>query len=170
MVVASHSIDLLVSKEDVFGFLMKLDNYPLWQAGVSELTATDGFNPGSTIYFHAAGLGRSFDLSAVIVKNDGHSSFSAVSHRGPITFDATYTIIPTKTGCNLRIDNHINTRGVFSVAQPALQSISENRYKSDLNSLKIILESGNYETTSETLASKLVNEIKSKPTDKTAKT
>lgn len=141
MVTANHSVEIDVPVSVAFDFLTTLDNYPLWQAGISKLNATDGFNPGSTIVFTSMGLGKTFNLSAQIVSNDGESSFSAISNRGPITFNSTYKIRPTKTGCRVQLTNNIETASLFALAEPALQAVANNRYQSDLNTLKIVLES-----------------------------
>jgi hypothetical protein len=143
MVTASHTVEIAASRKRVFAFLMDLDNYPLWQAGISKLTSTNGMNVGSTINFHASGIGKSFKLSALVISNDGESCFSAISHRGPITFNSSYNLTSTKTGCKIKVAAEIKTNGVFSIAQPALQAISESRYEADLATLKIILESQN---------------------------
>ena len=105
------------------------------------LHATDGFNPGSIITFTSMGLGKTFNLTAHIIDNDGKTGFRAISNQGPITFNSSYKIRPTKAGCRVQLTNNIETASLFSLAEPALQAIANSRYESDLKTLKIVLES-----------------------------
>lgn len=140
MVTASNSIEIEVPVEYAYSFLMDVNNYPLWQGGISEVEATDGLNVGSVITFTSSGLGKTFNLSAHVISNDGKSSFSAVSNRGPMTFNSTYKIRRAENGCRIQLSNNIETNSIFSLAEPALQAVANNRYQSDMQTLKIVME------------------------------
>jgi carbon monoxide dehydrogenase subunit G len=140
MVTTSLKVDINRPVPEVYQFLMKLDNYLLWQAGLVDIKATDGMATGSVISFTSIGLGKRFTLKAQVKENDGQSSFTVVSSRGPIAFESTYRLEEHGNGTRVELRNNINTGGVFKLAESTLQSISNGRYESDLNVLKAILD------------------------------
>jgi len=121
--------------------MMRVENWLLWQSGISNVTTTDGVREGSQVKLTSVVMGHEFELKAVITHNDGRSTFAAVSNRGPITFETWYTLTDIEGGTRVNFTNHINAHGVFRLAEGVLQSVSEAQYEADLRRLKTILES-----------------------------
>jgi ligand-binding SRPBCC domain-containing protein len=141
MVSTSLKIDINRPLPTVYRFLMKLDNYLLWQAGLVNVEATNGLTVGSRIAFVSMGMGKRFTLKATVKRNDGHSSFTVVSNRGPLTFESTYHLQEETNGTRLQLITNIDPGVAFKLAESVLQSISDSRYEGDLQALKAILES-----------------------------
>jgi hypothetical protein len=125
---------------EVYAYLMDLSNYVSWQTGLMEVSGTDGMNVGSVINFTTVGLGKTFSLVARVVENQPEKSFRVVSSRGPVTFDSLYQLHEDGDHTVMTLANKIDTNAVFRLAEPVLQSISDNQYEADLASLRAILE------------------------------
>jgi hypothetical protein len=140
MVRIQLSIDINCPLAQAHAFLMNLDNFPLWQNALVQVEATNGLQVGSNITLIAMAIGKQLTMHAAVTHNNLRDCFSVVVKQGPISFESTYRLRPTATGCTFEITSKMDPGAVFRLAEGVLQSITESRYESDLRSLKAILE------------------------------
>lgn len=140
MVTFSNSIVIRRPLAEVWDFLMRLENYPLWQAGVLSVSGSDGTRLGSRLAVETFNLGRKLKLNAIVTENDGVGRYTAKSVQGPLTFISTYRLEPVEGGTQLDFICEIDTHAVFNLAAPALEAVGRAKNEADLASLKILLE------------------------------
>lgn len=141
MIWSEIHVDIARPRKDVWAFISKAENVPLWQSSVLKVTTTNGMLKGSQLKLSTATMGREFDLTAVVTDNDGGSTVAAKSQQGPITFETRYTLTDTQGGTRVHFSNHINTHAAYHLAEGVLQEVSDARYRADLARLKHVLES-----------------------------
>jgi uncharacterized membrane protein len=140
MLVTNHEITINRPLPEVWNFLMDIANYPMWQSGLVEVHSSNGMQVGSIITFTSVGMGRKFNLKAKVVGNNGHSSYQAVSNRGPVTFTALYVLTAKGDKTLMQMKTELETSIVFKLAESTLQSISDAKTEGDLKSLRALLE------------------------------
>src|SRR6266705_3564638 len=92
VIFSELSIRIRRRPAEVYAYLMDLSNYVNWQAGLMEVSGSDGMNVGSVISFKTVGLGQTFSLVAQVTENQPEKYFRVLSSRGPITFDSSYRL------------------------------------------------------------------------------
>lgn len=140
MVTTDHIVMIERPLADVWAFLMNITNYLQWQTDVRSIEATDGMNPGSVIAYTTSGIGKVLQIRAIVAHNDGVSNFHVVSGHGPMRFESRYYLQQVGHRTRLHIAHLIDTKGLYTLAAPVLQSIGESRLDQDLARLKRILE------------------------------
>jgi len=141
MVRSVSSIRIQRPVDAVYAFLMRPENYLLWMSGLISLRASDGLSEGSTLTFTSVGAGKKIEMVAVVTANNGRDEFAVDSVQGPMSFASVYRLERADGDTHLQLTNRIETNLVFRLAEPVLQAMSDNKYRSDLAGLKAILES-----------------------------
>lgn len=139
-----HSIEIDRTPDDVFALLTDPGRLHEWQ-GTAVEAEHQGDGPlraGSRVREVRSFLGRRIETTVEIVEVVAPERFALRSTAGPVEFDVRQSVEPTPTGSRVRIAMEGTARGVLGVAARVAVKAADRQLKTDLASLKKLLETG----------------------------
>ena len=129
--------------EEVFAYLTDPETLPEWQTTVLAVRLeTDGpMGPGSRIEETRKFLGRRLDVTMEVLEYDAPQRFALRSRSGPVPLEVTNSL--REEGEGTRIDTVIEGEpgGFFRLAETLVARAVERELRSNLETLKDVLES-----------------------------
>ena len=137
-----HSVVIEQPIEKVFAYLADAEKNPIWQAGVIEVEKiTEGdIGQGTIIREVRKFLGQRIDATYEITEYELNSKLTSKTTSGPIQVTLSTTFETVEGGTRVSIVSEGETGGFFKLAEPIVTRIIERQFKTDLSSLKDILE------------------------------
>jgi uncharacterized membrane protein len=142
MIIVSESIIINKPIKEVFGFVSQLDKGPLWQSGLLSVKVTGTGGSGSRVTTVNQNLGRRFESQSEITQFIPPQLITFRSSNGPIQFEVRYhleEVGPNQTKFTSR--NELDLGVLFNLARPLIEEVAGNKIRTDLISLKELLES-----------------------------
>ena len=144
MINFENSLFINRPRQEVFDFLSNPANYAQWQSSteVSEWTSEGPPGVGSTQRSVIKFLGRKIDstIEVTIWDPPQHFGFKVVS--GPVPFEGTVRLESKENGTQLTQTFQGEPGGFFKMAERLVGKQIEKSVETDLNALKLVLESG----------------------------
>jgi uncharacterized protein YndB with AHSA1/START domain len=142
MASIEHSIEIGRSPADVFSVLTDPSRLREWQGTAleAEIQGEGPLRPGSRVREVRSFLGRRIESTVEIVEVEPPSRFVLRSSAGPVTFHIQQTVAPTAAGSRVRIVMEGEARGMLGMAARVAVKAADKQLRSDLESLKSLLE------------------------------
>ena len=142
--MAKFEINLVINRpiEEVFAFISKAENLPLWRTSALEVkrTSSEPFGIGSVFKARFSFLGRPFDGDLEIIAYEPHGKYGTKVVGGPFPLEARYTLETAGNGTRLTLVIEGEPGGFFKLAEPLVVSLAKRSYEADLHNLKEMLE------------------------------
>jgi len=138
------SIMINRSQQEVFDFVMNLDNDSKWQASiVSVKQISDGpIGVGSTFRYETKFLGRKSETEIQLTNYDPPSGASVKAINGPVPFENTYKFESKGDGTQMTFSGQAEIGGFFKMAEGLAAKQVEKQFDTDGAALKKLLEAG----------------------------
>ena len=126
-------------RAEVFAYLADPGNLPEWQSGAVEATADGPIAVGTKISEVHKFLGRRIESTFEVTEFEPHSKFSLQTLSGPMMLQVHYALTEGD-GTVLTFVLEGEPGGFFKLAEPLVTRQAERQFKSDLETLKDLLE------------------------------
>lgn len=148
MTVAEKTININRPQQEVFDFASNPVNAHKWQHTVKsqKWTSEDPHGVGSTQRGVTRFLGRDVETILEYTAWDPPNHFARKMVNGPFPFEGRMRFEPNGNGTLVAMIGQTEAGGFFKLARGLLKKQMESNIESDLESLKILLESGSEET------------------------
>jgi len=132
------------SQQEVFDFVMNLENDPKWQASiVSVKQISDGpIGEGSTFRYETKLLGRKSETEIQLTSYDPPNGASVKAINGPVPFENTYKFESKGSGTQMTFSGQAEIGGFFKIAEGLAAKQIEKQFDADGAALKKVLETG----------------------------
>lgn len=129
---------------DVFAVLTDPGRLGEWQGTVVEarLEGDGPLGAGSRVREVRSFLGKRIESTVEILEHEPPSRFALRSTAGPVTFRVEQTVEPAAAGSRLRVELEGEAHGFFGIGARLAVKAAERQLRSDLESLKRLLEAG----------------------------
>jgi len=131
-------------QQEVFEFVMNLENDPKWQGSiVSVKQISDGpIGVGSTFRYESKFLGRKSETEIQLTSYDPPSGASVKAINGPVPFENTYKFESKGDGTQMTFSGQAEIGGFFKMAEGLAVKQIEKQFDTDGAALKKLLEAG----------------------------
>ena len=131
-------------QQEVFEFVMNLENDPKWQASiVSVKKISDGpIGAGSTFRYETKFLGRKSETEIQLTSYEPPNGASVKAINGPVPFENTYKFESKGDGTKMSFSGHAEIAGFFKMAEGLAAKQMEKQFDADGAALKKLLEAG----------------------------
>ena len=145
MPVVEESVFIARPPQEVFEFLVKSENVPIWDSSVihAETVGNAPVGPGTRTKGTSKIVGRKFDWTTEVEEFQPPSRFVSKSVDGQLDFTITNTLEPEGDGTRLtfRIDAASGLGGVFGkVADRFVEKAQARTVRANLETLSELLE------------------------------
>lgn len=138
-----HSILIRRPVKDVFSFLSKAENMPLWAENVMEAkqTSKGRVDLGTTCFVLSKGMGMELKQDFEVTEYQKNHIYTATSTSGPVSMESRYVLEPAEEGTRLRVNITAELGSFIKFAGPLLTRRLRKQIQDDHDNLKRILES-----------------------------
>jgi uncharacterized membrane protein len=138
------SITINRPQQEVFDFVMNLENDPKWQDSIeSAKQMSDGkIGVGSTWHYVTKYLGRKSETEIQLTSYDPPNGASVKAINGPVPFENTYKFESNGNGTKMTISGQAEIGGFFKLAEGLAGKQIEKQMEADAAALKTLLEAG----------------------------
>lgn len=142
MVKIEKSIFINRPKQDVFDFVMDLNNDPKWQSTIEAVEQVSGetMGKGSIWRYKVKFLGREVESDIEITSYDPPNQASVKSLGGPVPFENTYMFESMDSGTQLKIKAQAEVGGFFKLAEGMVKKQFDKQMDADGAELKKMME------------------------------
>jgi len=128
--------------EQVFTFVVDMENLPHWARGVVDAWRTTSGPEGIGTTYRIAGrfLGREIASTYELTAYERPTTFAATGAIGPIPLREVYTFTTTPRGTQVHVVSEMEPRGVVRLLRPILSPLLARLIETDLRRLKRRLE------------------------------
>jgi uncharacterized membrane protein len=129
-------------QQEVFDFVMNLENDPKWQASIVSVKRTsDGpIGAGSTFRYETKFLGRKSETEIQLTGYNPPSGASVKAINGPVPFENTYKFESNGNGTKMTFSGQAEIGGFFKMAEGLAAKQMEKQMEADATALKKLLE------------------------------
>lgn len=137
-----QTVEIERPPEDVFAVLTDPGRLADWQGTVveAELEGDGPMRAGARVREVRSFLGKRIESTVEILEHEPPSRFALRSAAGPVSFHVEQSVEPTASGSRVRVSMEGEARGVMAVGSRIAVKAAERQLKSDLASLKRLLE------------------------------
>lgn len=138
-----HTIEINRPVEEVFAFLEKPENMPLWANSVVEATQTSSgpVAQGTTCHIVNRAMGRRMDMNFVVTEYERNSIYASKTTSGPFPMQMRYTVETVDGGTKLNVVSEVDLSGFMGLAGPIVKRMAQKQVEGDHANLKALLES-----------------------------
>ena len=131
-------------QQEVFDFVMNLENDPKWQGSIEsvEQTSNGKIGAGSTWRYFTKFLGRKAETEIQLTSYDPPNGASVKTVNGPVPFENTYKFESNGNGTQMTISGQAEIGGFFKLAEGLAGKQLEKQMEADAAALKTLLEAG----------------------------
>ncbi len=128
--------------EEVFAYVIDLQNGPEWQSGLLEVRQVTQGSPGVGSQFVSVRkfLGRKLEAVIEIVAYEPNRKAAIKSDSGSVPFEESYLFEPTTEGTRITTITHLHTSGFMGLAEPMIAGSLKREMDTAYGDLKDLLE------------------------------
>ena len=128
--------------DEVFAFVEKAENTPLYSPSVSEAhqTAEAPIGVGSTAVLVGKFLGRRFETTWEVFDYKLNERFASKTVSGPFDLEITNTFEPEGAGTKITGLYRGESRGFFKLAEPVIFRITKKQFEASAETMRELLE------------------------------
>jgi len=142
MIRFEHSLDIDRAPVEVFAYMTDVAHMPEWQSGVLEVELQGAMAKGTRTRELRKFLGKRLEMEQEVTAYEPGRRFGVKTASGPFPVAVTMLLKQRKGGTTLRFKGQADTGGFFKHAEPLVARLAERQVKTDLETLKDILEGG----------------------------
>ena len=137
-----NSVTIERPAAEVFAFMARVENLPVWQGAIVEAKPTSSGPPGvgATYVATARVMGREFSGTGEIRAWDPPRSYTLKSTGGPLLLTVTMTLTAEGPGTRVDAVSQGEARGILRFAGAGLEAMLQHQAQRDLETLKAALE------------------------------
>jgi uncharacterized membrane protein len=135
-----RSIVVARPQEDVFAFVVNLENLSAWQQEVVEVRVNRPLETGARYTEVRTFLGKRFESTVEVTALEPPTTFALRVVKGPIPISVRHTFEPDGTGTRIRIHGEGDESGLRGFTAALVGRQAARRLKADLARLKAVLE------------------------------
>jgi uncharacterized membrane protein len=142
MAQMQQSVDIARPLEEVFAFVANSANDALWGSNLVEVTKVSPgpVGVGSRFRYKVRFAGREFELVREITEYEPNRRQAVKTISGPLRFGGVRTFEAIPGGTRLTLTGGGRTGGFFGLAEPLLLRAAQRSLRTDLVTLKRLLE------------------------------
>jgi carbon monoxide dehydrogenase subunit G len=143
MVTFEKSVFINRPQQEVFDFVMDLNNDAKWQSSIEavEQISAETNGVGSTWRYKVKFLGREIEADTEVTSFDPPNQAS-VKSSGMVPFENTYTFETMDNGTQLTFNGQAEVGGFFKLAEGMIKKQFKKQMDADAVTLKKLLEAG----------------------------
>ena len=128
--------------EEVFEFVINVENLPQWAGPVLEAKqSSEGPLSVGTTQTHVVNfLGRQAEISYEVTEYEPNKKFSTKATSGPIPMETIYNFEPVAEGTMVKLNGKVDAGGFFKLAEPVVAPMLKRQVETDTSNLKELLE------------------------------
>ena len=135
-----RTIDIARPPDEVFAFVIDLDNLSSWQTSVREVEWEAPLEPGSTFHETRELLGRRARSRLEVTVLGPPTEFSIRVVEGPVPLTVRHVFEPANGGTRLTLAAEGEAGGLIRLAAPIAERAAARQAGRDLGRLKQLLE------------------------------
>jgi uncharacterized membrane protein len=142
MAQMQQSVEIARPLEEVFAFVANSANDALWGANLTEVTKVSPgpLGVGSRFRYKARFAGREFELVREITVYEPNRRQAVKTISGPLRWGGTRTFEAIPGGTRVTLSGGGRAGGFFGLAEPLLLRAAQRSLRTDLATLKRLLE------------------------------
>ena len=131
-------------RQEVFDFVMNLENDPKWQNSIESVKKiSDGpIGVGSTWRYETKFLGRKAETEIQLTKYDPPNGAGVKALNGPVPFENNYKFESQGDSTQMTFSGQAEISGFFKLAEGLAGKQLEKQMENDAAALKKLLEAG----------------------------
>ena len=128
--------------DEVWAVIQDVAKTPVWTPGLTEarITSHGPLEPGSTLLYRGAFLGRAYDTPAVCTALTENKQFATKSTSGPIHIEIESTLEPVDSGTRVTSFYRGESRGFFKIAEPIVVRLAKKHFETAAENLRTLME------------------------------
>jgi uncharacterized membrane protein len=144
MISLEKSIFINRSQQEVFDFVMDLNNDPRWQSSIESVKQTSGetTGAGTTWLYTTKFFGREVETEIEITSYDSPNQARVKVVSGPVPFENTYIFESKDNGTQLSMSAQAEVGNFYKLAEGLVKKQIDKQMDSDAKTLKNLLEAG----------------------------
>jgi carbon monoxide dehydrogenase subunit G len=135
-----RTIEIARPPDEVFPFLVDLDNLPRWQPTVRDVVWGPPLERGSTFAETREMLGRRATSRLEVIELDPSREFSIRVVEGPVPLRVRHLLETSAAGTRLTLEAEGEAGGLMRLAAPLAERAAARQAGQDLERLKRLLE------------------------------
>lgn len=137
--------------DDVFTFLAEPENHPLWVESVlSDSEQSEGaVHEGTTFHEEVKLLGRKFGGTWTVTKYEPPRAYEQQARLGPAHMRIAFALSEVDGATRIDQVTEGESAGFFKIGESVLARLIRNQQQTDLDNLKLLLESQSEEALGE---------------------
>jgi uncharacterized membrane protein len=128
--------------QEVFDFIVMLENNPQWQYGslVSVLESPGDMRVGTLFSSFGHFMGRRIQSNFEVTEFETNKTYGFESISGPIQLKTSYSFEAIDRGTTVTVSSQVNPGRFFKLVDPIVARVAREQFKENLARLKKILE------------------------------
>ncbi len=144
--VVTIPVEFALPRQRVYDALCDLGKYPQWNSGMTHISFTGRMYAGLEYHTSTNVLGRTNRTTVKVVRLVPGKRIELASVAGLVAFHAAFELSEITSercsvACNLKFTF---SNAIFNLARPAVESITEARIRTDLETLHSLLVTSPY--------------------------
>ncbi len=135
-----RTIEIARPPEEVFGFLVDLDNLPRWQPTVRDVRWEGELHEGAVFEETRELLGRRARSRLEVTALEAGREFSLRVVEGPVPLTVRHVLEPAGDGTRLTLEAEGEASGLMRLAAPIAERAAARQAGQDLERLKGLIE------------------------------
>ena len=144
MITLRETVEIDRPLEEVFNYVVNVENAPKWQPAVIEVKRiTNGpIGVGTKFKEVAKMMGRRVDTICEITELETNKKFAFKgTSSGPFEYESTYTLEPKENGTSISIVGNFRTKGFWRLLEPFIKGEVAKESSQELAAMKEAIES-----------------------------
>ena len=144
MAEIEHTIVINRPVDEVFSFISRVENCPLWQSWAVEarVTSEGPMTVGTRYVYVAQFLGRRIESAGEVTAFEPNRRYAWKVTSGPIPMEADTTFDGSNGATKVTTTARGEPGGFFKLAEPVLVRVVRRQTETDCNNLKDLMEAG----------------------------
>lgn len=142
MFILSETIDLAVSPQFAFDWVVDVDNLPRWQSGVfeSRVQTPPPAHVGTRFTETLKLMGFSLTSECEVVELKSPSAYGFNASGRQMNYQSRFSFVPTDTGTRVTLTATIAMRGLWKLLEPMVRGEGVKETRAELTRLKEAVE------------------------------
>ena len=142
MIKVENSVEINKSVEEVFEYVVNIENLPQWAGPVLEAkqTSEGPVGVGTTQSQVAQLLGRKIESTLEVTEYELNKKYTTKSTSGPIPIEVQHNFEQIPGGTRLETIGLVDASGFFKLAEPLVARTLKRQTEGDVKTLKELME------------------------------